>query len=123
MTTTKIQTKFNTWIDFSFSSEQLPDNVIGYYFAVYPTTRKKWVVTLLGNSKIYPDQEPWFVATPFRPKKTFTLGDFVNIENPVDILRELLRSYLMIEKYKDSYLVKAQAIAIGPIPGDLEFIK
>lgn len=123
MSALKIQAKFNKWVELTFSNEPPKDNIIAYYFAAYPTNRRKMAVVLFGNSKICLDQDSWFVSIPYKPKKAFTLGDWINIENPDDLLRELTRNYMTTDKYKDCYLDKAKSIVIGTIPGELEIIK
>ena len=108
----KTQKKFNKWVETVFKI-QPPDNVIGYYFLVYPTNRQTYSVLLLGNSKIYSEYQYWAVGTPFVSKPSFTLGSFVDLENPFDTLRSLIKNYITTDTFKDSYLDKANAIIVG----------
>jgi hypothetical protein len=112
---------FEEWISQIINTEKPSNKIIGYYFGLFETDGKEYMMYLLG-SKVFDVDDDWACNNDFEPKEKYLHLPQYNGFGWEDVLTQtvkILQEFITTDIYKSSFFAKAQGISTGFDGGDL----
>ena len=115
---------FNEWLENIIKTERPVPEVIAYYFGIFKSD-EGYQTYLIGSKEFDINDSDWACNQDFEPKnKYLTLGqEEIHWESILAQVKSLVINFTQTNTFKNSFLERAQAIAIGFDDGDLFLIE
>lgn len=115
---------FNNWLDEILKTEKPNADIIAYYFGIMETT-EGYETYLVGSKEFDEEHDDWACNTDFVPKnKYLAIGQAgTDWELILADVKQHIEKYIQTSKFKNSFLEKAKAIAMGFDDGDLHRVR
>jgi len=117
---------FENWIKIIINTEQPSKEIIGYYFGIFDSGEKKYILYLSGSKEFDSEDDDWACNDDYTPKdKYFCLNQYQNFgwEDVLNNVVEILQNFIKSDLYYNSFFAKAKGIATGFDGGDIVLIK
>lgn len=115
---------FNDWLDQILKIENPSAEIQAFYFGIFET-EDGYVTYLVGSNEFDEDDEDWACNSDFEPNdKYLILGqNGVDWELILFEVKKYIEDYMQSPNFKNSFLDKSKAIAMGFDSGELLRIK
>jgi flavodoxin len=117
---------FEEWIDQIIKTEKPNKKIKGYYFGLFETGDKEYMMYLSGSKEFDEKDDDWACNDDFEPnEKYLSLPQYKGLdwENVLSQVAEMLQKFIATDIYKNSFFAKAQGIGTGFDDGSLILIK
>jgi hypothetical protein len=107
---------FEEWITQIIKEEKPSEKIKGYFFGIFETENKGYMMYLSGSKEFDEDDENWACNNDFEPQsKYLSLPQYKGLswEKVLSNVECILTDFVKTEMFKNSFLAKAKGIATG----------
>jgi len=117
---------FEEWVNQIIETEKPSKKIKGYYFGLFETSDKEYMMYLSGSKEFDVDDDDWACNNDFEPKEKYLpLPQYKGFvwEETLNQTIKILQEFTTTDIYKNSFFAKAQGISTGFDGGDVVLIR